>query len=795
MKINFWKTSFSIVITTVVTSLGSCVSENPFDTSATSGNGTLRIATSINGEVKVATRAEGNAAVYDQATLENNLVVYIERLGDSENKVEGGIIRKYIGKHTLPESLSLAAGAYVVEGWTGDSVSASWDKKFYRGYHPVTIHSDQTNTMELHCNIANVIVSLDPESLNVGLSDFKISFNHSRSGKDNEYVMTFGEEEIKAGKKAYFMMPTADHSTGAKETELNYKLTGKTVDGSDFIKEEKITGLQAAHEYKVKVKHDASEDNAGGALIHLEIVDEPVLESKIEIFPAPTYEVVYGTDPIDVTRPIDLTSDDVYDLLITATSYGGTNDVIMTLSENFFVWKDGSKVDFYTAYNGSSFFNSVKFREEVKVDYGILYDKVQIDETLNGSRDDQVVADKITIKLPNSFLKSIVSDDEEQVMTISVTDRIESLYPESQSKSSTSSLKLRFLTKEAPVVAIDRSEIETNKAYADLKDYSATTPYSTTLYGEIRKADKATNYGIKYRKSGSLDWVVAEGASTRAEERIFSVKISGLEPDTEYEYKTYCDGFEEKKARTFKTEAIFIIPNAGLEDWSNLKSNDKVLIPAAGGVVSFWDSGNHGSATMSKTVTGKSESMKHSGNAAAELKSQFVGIGSIGKFAAGNLFVGSYDKTDGTDGELTFGRPFNGSHPTALSIYANYRPGKGVNKKGADDNYIAAGALDKGQIYVALTTQPVSIKTKTKQLFDPDANYVVAYGEVTWDGDFGADGSLDKVTIPLKYNKEKAKTTKPAYLVIVCSASKYGDFFSGGEGSVMYVDDFELVYE
>ncbi|MDE5712626.1 MAG: PCMD domain-containing protein, partial [Muribaculaceae bacterium] len=31
--------------------------------------------------------------------------------------------------------------------------------------------------------------------------------------------------------------------------------------------------------------------------------------------------------------------------------------------------------------------------------------------------------------------------------------------------------------------------------------------------------------------------------------------------------------------------------------------------------------------------------------------------------------------------------------------------------------------------------------------------------------------------------------------VIVCSASKFGDYFCGSSSSVMYVDDFELVYE
>ena len=357
----------------------------------------------------------------------------------------------------------------------------------------------------------------------------------------------------------------------------------------------------------------------------------------------------------------------------------------------------------------------------------------------------------------------------------------------------TSSVQLRFAASEtaldAPIGSID--PFDANKE--ENRDYSAITPYSATLQGVVYK-DGVSGCGIKYRKAGGSEWTEVLADATRADSKKYSVTITGLTPDTEYEYVAFCDGFEDSTIRKFTTEGIFTIPNAGLEEWSQLTSNTKVLIPAAGGTVSFWDTGNHGSATMSKTVTNKSGSMKHGGDFAAELKSQFVGIGTIGKFAAGNLFAGSYDKTDGTDGELTFGRSYNGSHPKALTLYANYRPGKGVKSKGADSSYIAEGADDEGQIYVALTTGPVSIKTKTKQLFDPNADYVVAYGQVTWTESFGADGSLDKVTIPLEYTA-KAKTSKPTHLVIVCSASKYGDFFSGGEGSLLYVDDFELVYE
>ena len=41
----------------------------------------------------------------------------------------------------------------------------------------------------------------------------------------------------------------------------------------------------------------------------------------------------------------------------------------------------------------------------------------------------------------------------------------------------------------------------------------------------------------------------------------------------------------------------------------------------------------------------------------------------------------------------------------------------------------------------------------------------------------------------------RATNRKPTYIVLVCSASKYGDFFTGASGSVLYVDEFSLEYD
>ncbi|MDE6408821.1 MAG: PCMD domain-containing protein, partial [Muribaculaceae bacterium] len=145
-----------------------------------------------------------------------------------------------------------------------------------------------------------------------------------------------------------------------------------------------------------------------------------------------------------------------------------------------------------------------------------------------------------------------------------------------------------------------------------------------------------------------------------------------------------------------------------------------------------------------------------------------------------------------------FGRPYNGSHPKALKVWANYRPASGVKAESKNIDFLPVnfdGGTDHGQIYVALTTEPVEIRTNpsNRKLFDAEDAVVLAYGEKTWTGNFGPDGALEAVEIPINYN-ERANKQAAKYLVVVVSASKYGDFFSGAAGSVFYLDDFELVY-
>ena len=168
--------------------------------------------------------------------------------------------------------------------------------------------------------------------------------------------------------------------------------------------------------------------------------------------------------------------------------------------------------------------------------------------------------------------------------------------------------------------------------------------------------DPATAHDVKirYRRAGTTEWTVVEAAAAEAGKYV--ADAADIQANTTYESQLL---FGEETvngiART-TTDDGTQIPNSDYEQWSG----SSPLLPYLPDGPQWWDSGNHGSATLKKNVTTNVNDPRpgSAGTTAAKLQSQFVGLG-FGKFAAGNLFVGRYLGTNGMDGVIAFSKPFD----------------------------------------------------------------------------------------------------------------------------------------
>ena len=207
----------------------------------------------------------------------------------------------------------------------------------------------------------------------------------------------------------------------------------------------------------------------------------------------------------------------------------------------------------------------------------------------------------------------------------------------------------------------------------------------------------------------------------------------------------------------------------------------------------FWDSGNQGATMASTVLLNKSSDMVHSGEYSARMASKWCGMFGMGAFSGGNMFSGICTNvvvSANATAELTYGQPFNGSRPAKLRGWANYRPGS-VDYAG---DALGKGATDHGQVMVALTTGTMYINPTAGNYFNANDPSVLAFGEVTWTGNFSADGQLQEFVIPISY-KDAANNTKATHIILQATASKFADRFVGSTSSVLYIDDLEFVYE
>ncbi len=305
------------------------------------------------------------------------------------------------------------------------------------------------------------------------------------------------------------------------------------------------------------------------------------------------------------------------------------------------------------------------------------------------------------------------------------------------------------------------------------------------LHGE---AQAGSDNGFEYRLADAAEWrrVPAEWITHTGGN--FTGRLIHLSPNTAYVARAY-SGTAYGEEVEFTTSGTATIPNASFDVWS---LSGKIWNPWGEGVEQCWDTGNKGATTLGDSNSVPTADTYNGMGQAAMLQTKFVGIASAGKLAAGNLFTGKYVKTDGTNGVLSFGHEFT-ERPTKIKGYLKYnmvpishapeRYGY-QDLKGRPDTCIVWAALADWETPYEIRTNP-----KNRQLFDENDPQVIAYGKVQ----FG-ESVLEYIPFELEFDYHTTQRI-PRYIVIVASASKYGDFFTGGDGSVLYVDELSLEYD
>ena len=271
---------------------------------------------------------------------------------------------------------------------------------------------------------------------------------------------------------------------------------------------------------------------------------------------------------------------------------------------------------------------------------------------------------------------------------------------------------------------------------------------SATISGTI---PMNTQPVVEYRASDSNEWTLITASHVLVNGTRFTAELTGIRPATTYSYRVFA-GTAKSEEKTFTTVGEQHLENGSFDRWSSVtgSSGKELWQPWGEGDVPYWSTGNAGATTVGNS---NSTYKDEDGRRFANLQSKYIVI----KFAAGNIFTGDYLETDGSNGVLSFGRPFT-SFPTKMRFDYKYKSSP-ITRTGGDwkevyGTYISKemyenfkGRPDSCSVYIALGdwepvtyeskgvthTCPYLIRTRPSalHLFDMNDPHLIAFAQMT----------------------------------------------------------------
>lgn len=371
-------------------------------------------------------------------------------------------------------------------------------------------------------------------------------------------------------------------------------------------------------------------------------------------------------------------------------------------------------------------------------------------------------------------------------------------------------------------------------------DFEYVSAGANVIWIKAANIDGAT-IQFAYRKRGSEEWLKvkdewyaadSKNPYNRYEEGFVKAVVRGLEPSTEYEVIGYADE-KQSDIKIVATTTLYQLPNSQMEEWAKF-TNDQNLLPTGeagpcwypfSSVQNmFWATGNPGGTSLGEKYNltypvYKSANPENVPPGSTGDISAFMGSQSVWnmKFAAGNLFVGHYGETLGTNAKIYFGRKIDQNvKPVALRFKVKYSRGSinwiTINNKyqsastgteyhiGSKQIKIIGGQPDVAKVFFCLTdwTEPHCVNSADEKTFFDPRTAAGVFGLGYFDSDSTPElvvANTDEwhtMTIPIEYSNPEIV---PSVLLLTFTCSGYGDYFTGSSESWMYVDDIELLYD
>ena len=639
----------------------------------------------------------------------------------------GVIVASYDDHRELAENpLRLQPGTYTVKGSTGEKGGdAVFGKPVYTGEDQVTVEAGKVSSANIVCTLSQVMVTVESsEEVDAAFKEIVVTVTN-RDNFNTASNLIFSSADGTIENEGYFAC------TGL----LNYKVYLVNQDGevSDGDIAGTLDNVKARDHYILRLSLSGSSD--GSAVFPGVDVDESTNDKNYDIVinlnkkAKPSFGL-NGFASEGVTRVAKGT---VAEYKMNITVKGGLESLLLKHKDNTLSELGIPEQAELVGYTDQNIANA-----------GITWSGIAEGAT-----------DGIAIDFTSLFSKLEVGS---YAFEIDVLDKQYQL------------VKREFAVDIIPDVETTALEVDAWGKHA-------------FLYGTYNTAQQPSGMGFEYKKSGEQSWTKITDVTLDGKN--YSAKVTGLEPRTEYVFRTVSDK-EPSNEISFTTLGADQIENMSFDNWYQ---DGKSWYPNIDLTEDhyWWDSGNKGANTLSTVnPTSPTDEVAVAGEhkKAARLESKYV----ILAFAAGNVYLGKFGRVSGLGASLDFGIPYD-CKPLSLKGYYSYAPVAINRTKSPYDGL--KGQMDICNIYVVLADWPsgyfaVNTSTGTFIDFENDPN-IIAYGSLE---DNTNTGGYKPFEIELEYRNNR----QPTCCVIVCTASKYGDYFTGGEGSTLLVDEFEFTF-
>lgn len=633
---------------------------------------------------------------------------------------------------TAENPFRLQVGSYNVVARNGENLNAAFENPYYEGRTAESLRINANRTTS-----ATITCTLANTIFSV---EFPSDFS---SFTDYEVAVTNGEGD----KLVFSNDPQAGNPLEAgMDAKAYFAVTGsltwelylRNTDGGEYRATNTYTGVKARQHYHLKFELGEDETADGGFVIKISLDnswDDTSHDIVLDFYKGnmPTISVADGFDAVS-GEPVSVP-----------------------------VGNDASKVFEFAAVEGVK---SLRISHDnlVLIEKGlpVYVELIGAPDVLLSSLDNS------GIKVEEILAKSISSDA--QGISVDMTRFIASLAVGSYDIAFTLiDSKGRYEVFDLVIEII--SDV-------DAEAVAARTGWASFAQLEGRYFDKTAPAGLtfQYKEAVASEWTEIDPSEMdiNASAYRYSTIVFELKPSTEYVFRAVSAEDKETKEISFSTVAAETIHNLDFDSWSD---DDKY--PNASGY-DIWDSANSSGATVTT---------KPSSDAVSGYSARLESMKAMGMMAAGNIFTGQFAGLAGLGAKLDWGTPFTG-RPLALRGYCKYAP-KTIDMAKAPYTGMK-GQIDQSQIVIFLTdwTGPFRINTSEKLFVDFDNDPgIIALGQRNTSA---TDQGFVKFTLPLVY---RDADRIPSYLVIAAASSRYGDYFTGGVGSVFYIDEFELIYD